>query len=63
MSLEHVVNLNTAHDVMCCAHPTKTVNIEEGWKLKIVFTACHLCDKCKPNEFLSSFKSVQSMFD
>ena len=63
VSLEQEVNLNTIHDIMCCDHPVKTINIEEGWKLKILFKVCNLCEKCKPNEFLSSFKSVQSMSD
>ena len=63
VALEQEVNLNSIHDIMCCDHPVKTINVEEGWKLKILFKQCLLCEKCKPNTFLNSFKSVQSMSD
>ena len=55
ISLEHTVNLNTGHTIMCCINPTKTVSCEEGWKLKLVFERCDRCDRCKSNMFLSSF--------
>ena len=63
VALEQEVNLNSIHDIMCCDHPVKSINLEEGWKLKIHFKQCMLCEKCKPNTFLNSFKSVQSMSD
>ena len=53
--LEHTLNLNTGHTIMCCINPTKTVSCEEGWKLKLVYERCDRCDRCKSNMFLSSF--------
>ena len=31
VALEQEVNLNSIHDIMCCDHPVKTINVEEGW--------------------------------
>ena len=53
ITLEHTINLNTLHSLMCCRHPIKTVNIEEGYKLKLIYQACNLCDRCRPNLFRS----------
>ena len=57
VELEHLVNLNDVHGLMCCDHPKKFVAIEEGYKLRITFKCCSYCDKCKLARSLSSFSA------
>ena len=46
VELEHTINLNRAHSLMCCSQPLISVRIEEGWKLIFTHKACNVCHKC-----------------
>jgi hypothetical protein len=49
VELEHFVNLNRGHSLMCCSQPIKSVRIEEGWRLVITYKSWNVCHKCSNN--------------
>ena len=58
IALEHTVDLHSVHGLMCCEHPVKSIQIEEGYKLRMNFKSCRMCAKCNHDTVIDSIPST-----
>ena len=49
IEVEHRLNTNRLHTLMCCSKPHRSVRVEENGMLILSFKACNTCTRCIGN--------------
>ena len=49
VEVEHRLNINRYHSLMCCSKPHRSVKVEDDGRVILSFKACRVCKRCIGN--------------
>ena len=49
VEIEHRLNINQYHNMMCCSKPYKTVKVEDDGRVILKYVCCRICKRCSGN--------------
>ena len=49
VEIEHRLDINKYHNLMCCSKPYKSVKVEDDGRVILTFKACRVCKRCIGN--------------
>ena len=49
VEVEHRLNINRYHSLMCCSKPYRSVKVEDDGRVILTFKACRICKRCIGN--------------
>ena len=49
VEIEHRLDINKYHNLMCCSKPYKSVKVEDDGRVILTFKVCRVCKRCIGN--------------